>query len=89
MRGVVLGYFWFLNFIAYVLDGSIGILLGSVCQGSYWMTVYSGVSTGLSLVGFVLYCLLARWYKRRVRDDIATPYKWAEEVYDKYLDLSG
>ena len=87
-RGIVLGYFWFLNFLAFVLDGAVGILLTSVCEGSYCGIIYCGVSTVVGLVGFVLYCLLARWYKRRVRDDIATPYKWAEEVYDKYLDIS-
>ena len=50
--------------------------------------MYGVVSVALSIVGFVLYCVLAGWYKMRVRDDIATPHKWAEETYDRYLRAS-
>ena len=39
----------------------------------------------ISLFGFILYCLLARWYKRRVRDDVFSVHTVVEEVYDRYL----
>ena len=63
------------------------INLESVCYVSYSNcgTVYGAVAVALGIVGFVLYCVLARWYKMRVRDDIPTPHKWAEETYDRYL----
>ena len=44
-----------------------------------------GVKAAMSLLGFVLYCLLARWYKRRVRDEDYNAHRVVEEVYDRYL----
>ncbi len=44
-----------------------------------------GVKAGVTLVGFVLYCLLARWYKMRVRDEEYDVHRVVEEVYDRYL----
>ncbi len=40
----------------------------------------------VTLVGLVL--LLARWYKRRERDDIVSVHTLVEEVYDRYV-LNG
>ncbi len=48
------------------------------------LTTY-GVRVGISLLGFILYCLLARWYKRRVRDEDYNVHGVVEEVYDRYL----
>ena len=45
----------------------------------------SALSTGIELVGFTLYCVLARWYKMRVRDEDYSPHRVIEEVYDRYL----
>ncbi len=84
MRGVVLGYFWFLNLLSYMLVGTAIILIG----GGHSNVVYSGTSTGVSVVGLGLYCVLAWRYKRRERDDIPTPHKWAEDAYDRYLGVS-
>ncbi len=39
----------------------------------------------LSLLGFILYCVVARWYKRRVRDEDYNAHRVVEEVYDRYL----
>ncbi len=48
------------------------------------LAVY-GVNVGLSLLGFILYCLLARWYTMRVRDEEYNVHRVVEEVYDRYL----
>ncbi len=47
-----------------------------------------GIKAAMSLLGFVLYCLLARWYKRRVRDEDYNAHRVVEEVYDRYLNPS-
>ncbi len=39
----------------------------------------------ITLLGFVLYCLLAHWYKMRVRDEEYNAHRVVEEVYDRYL----
>ena len=44
-----------------------------------------GIKAALSLLGFIFYCLLARWYKRRVRDEDYNAHRVVEEVYDRYL----
>ena len=44
-----------------------------------------GVGVGISLLGFILYSLLVRWYKRRVRDEDYNAHRVVEEVYDRYL----
>ncbi len=44
-----------------------------------------GIKAALSVLGFILYCLLARWYKRRVRDEHYHVQTVVEEVYDRYL----
>ena len=62
---------------------------------SYCSIIFYTISTALGIVGFLLHCILARWYKRRVRDDIYSPHRLVEEVYDRYLsaqpqiDFSG
>ena len=47
--------------------------------------IFSSFATVVTLVGFVLFCLLARWYKRRERDDIVSVHTLVEKVYDRYL----
>ncbi len=47
-----------------------------------------GVKSCMSLFGFVLYCLLARWYTKRVRDEEYNAQTVVEEVYDRYLNPS-
>ncbi len=49
------------------------------------MLIYSSVVFAVTLVGLVLFSLLARWYKRRERDDIVSVHTLVEEVYDRYL----
>ena len=82
MRGLSIGYFWCLFLMAqFFVD--LEVICYTDCG-----TVYGAIAVALSIVGFVLYCVLARWYKMRVREDIATPYKWAEETHDRYLRAS-
>ena len=67
------------------------VLFSSFIIGYYFplnvrLTIYEIiVRVGISLLGFILYCLLARWYKRRVRDEDYNAHRVVEEVYDRYL----
>ncbi len=60
------------------------LIIGNFPQLNITLTIY-GVRVGISLLGFMLYCLLARWYKRRVRDEEYNAQTVVEEVYDRYL----
>ena len=85
MRALLLGYIWCIHFFSYATSMLI-LKLKTPSTSSGLVMIHSVVATQLSSFGFVLYCLVARWYKRRVRDDdIITPHQWAEDYYDRYL----
>ncbi len=81
MRGLLLGYAVFLYIVSLAINTSLTI---SLRHGNNWFNVIV-IFTALSLIGFVLYCFLARWYKMRVRDEEYNVHRMVEEVYDKYL----
>ncbi len=82
MRGLLLGYVVFL----YIISLTINITAAYICKKfSCHSGILESVFTALSLVGFVVYCLLARWYKMRVRDEEYNVHRVVEEVYDRYL----
>ena len=54
------------------------------CPVLYWST-----TCVLVLLCFLLFCVVARWYKRRVRDDGFYPQVVVEEVYDRYLTAAA
>ncbi len=84
MRGLLTGYMIFLVLLsvsANFLMRYFHILINK--HSKYY--VIPSISTALSLVGLVLYCLLARWYKWRVRDEDYNAHRVVEEVYDRYL----
>ncbi len=84
MRGLLLGYVVLL----YLMSISVGLIANiclDACVGQYCHVIENSVLTALSLVGFVLHCLLATWYKRRVREEDYDVHRVVEEVYDRYL----
>ena len=82
MRGLLTGYIMFLLFLSLSLNYLVELLLNGKPLPIYTLP---SISTALSLFGLVLYCLLARWYKRRVRDEDYNAHRVVEEVYDRYL----
>ena len=79
MRSLLIGYIWCIVYVSYMISSILVRLPVTPC------TSYS-LATALSIVGFVLHCFLAHWYKRRKRDDTITTQQWVEEAYDRYLD---
>ncbi|XP_064403778.1 solute carrier family 15 member 4-like [Halichondria panicea] len=85
MRGLLLGYTILLYIISMYVGTILMYIFNSVCVGPYCHIFEKSVFTALSLVGFVLHCLLATWYKRRVREEDYDVHRVVEEVYDRYL----
>ena len=87
MRGLFSGYITLLISFSVTLGDSITSYFNNFCDGISCNKnlILVAIKLALSLFGFILYCLLARWYKRRVRDDIFSPHRVVEEVYDRYL----
>ncbi len=88
MRGLLQGYGWctviFSSSIAWFINVE-SLFSFSKDRLAHVMLIYSSVAFAVTLVGLVLFCLLARWYKRRERDDIVSVHTLVEEVYDRYI----
>ncbi len=85
MRGLLAGLVLLLHISSLGLGGflfGITVNLGDKC---YNYIIHSAVMVAITLFGFILYCLLARWYKMRVRDEEYNVHRVVEEVYDRYL----
>ncbi len=85
MRGLLAGF----ALLLHTSSLGLGIILFNfvikLCDKCYNYIIYSSVMVAITLFGFILYCLLARWYKRRVRDEEYNAHRVVEEVYDRYL----
>ncbi len=85
MRGLLAGYTTFIHTLPILVGIFVYQVIKYVCTEAYEDVVHTSVAAALSLVGFVLHCLLASWYKRRVRDEDYNAHRVVEEVYDRYL----
>ncbi len=87
MRGLLMGYGVYIYLVPYLLCRLLntGFDLELICKGQNCILIHSCLSIALSLTGFILYCLVARWYKMRVRDEDYDVHRVVEEVYDRYL----
>ena len=90
MRGLLLSLVVF--FV--IASGGVHVMLGyyittKVCTKSWCFLVSFSVTTTLCFIGFLLFCVVARWYKLRVRDDDYSPQRVVEEVYDRYLTAAA
>ena len=82
MRGLLTGCTFFVILFS-ISSGNFLFHTDSIINMS--VITRSIVSTGIGLLGFILFCVLARWYKMRVRDEDYSPHRVIEEVYDRYL----
>ena len=86
MRSLSIGYVWCIVFFSSLISTILVNVFDTLCTSPYCTIIYYSLATALSVVGFVLHCFLARWYKRRKRDDINATQQWVEEAYDRYLE---
>ena len=90
MRGLLLSL---VVVLLIVLDGIQAIFSHYIsinfCKHNWCALVAFSVKTVLSFIGFLLFCIVARWYKVRVRDDDYSPQRVVEEVYDRYLTAAA
>ena len=84
IRGLLTGYTNFVLFLSMSL-GALAFELADFFRTSTHVVIYGSISAFLSLLGLILYCVLAQWYKMRVRDEDYSPHRVVEEVYDRYL----
>ncbi|XP_064403254.1 uncharacterized protein LOC135348825 [Halichondria panicea] len=86
MKGLMIGYMWSNYYMSNIVANVLAGVFHTVCSDPRYCSIaYSSMATLCSVTGFVLLGILSRWYKMRVRDDIATPHRWVEDAYEKYL----
>ena len=85
MRTLVTGYTILLFLSSELLGSLLRRAFDVNCTGPYCSIILNSITLSLAVIGFLLHCILARWYKKRVRDDIYSPHRLVEEVYDRYL----
>ena len=88
MRGLMTGYIQFSFWLAYAFGNLLAFKFFQYCQTSSCSLANASFGAAVSIFAFLLYLIIAHWYKRRVRDDIDTPHKWVEDVYDRYLSAA-
>ena len=64
-------------------------LTTKLCTQPWCPLVPYSVQLALHTIGFLLFCVVARWYKKRVRDDSYFTQQVVEEVYDRYLTAAA
>ena len=77
-----------------VLSGTIGSVIGyflryKICTQSWCLLIPFSLKTVLCFIGFLSFCVVAHWHKRRVRDEDYSPQRVVEEVYDRYLTAAA
>ena len=78
-----------------IASGGVEVILGSYfsitvhCSQPWCPLVSFSVQLALHIFGFLLFCVVAHWYKLRVRDDDYSTQRVVEEVYDRYLTAAA
>ena len=75
--------------ISITLSHFLSNKIDSVCTKAWCPLILISVRIVFCLVGFLLFCVVARWYKRRVRDEDYSTQRVVEEVYDRYLTAAA
>ena len=91
MRGLLLSSVVPLLLIPTGLGSIVGqFFMHETCLKLTWCALLLfSVKTVLCLIGSLLVCVVARWYKMRVRDDEYSTQQVVEEVYDRYLTAAA
>ena len=90
MRGLLLS----LVTLFVIVSGGVHMIsdfyFTKICTTQSWCSLVAcSVQFVLLAIGFLLFCAVARWYKRRVRDEDYSPQRVVEEVYDRYLTAAA
>ena len=91
MRGLLISFVLPITLLSFIVGISVGLTLRhKVCIVEAWCPLISfSVKTILCFVGFLFFCVVARWYKMRVRDEEYSSQQVVEEVYDRYLTAAA
>ena len=85
MRGLLSGSLFLVMFLSIALGVLVFNVLLKLCSTKHCLIIWYSIGGGLSIAGFLLYLVVAGWYKRRVRDEEYNAQTHIEAIYDRYL----
>ena len=85
MRSLFAGYTTIVLLISFYVGIYFSYNSVKICSDCNIKLIIFSVKLAMSVFGFLFYCVLAHWYKRRVRNDVFSPHQVVEEAYDRYL----
>lgn len=86
MRNFFISVAWCIYRFSSLTAGLVFSLWKLFCTNKKCPVVYSSLSLLLSIVGFVAYCTVAKWYRMRTRGhEDEHQQRWVEDVYDRYV----
>ena len=88
MRGLMVSFIFPLSFLSQIVDIVVSDVILFSAQ-SLCILISFSVKTLTCFIGFLLFCVVARWYKMRVRDEDYSAQRVVEEVYDRYLTAAA
>ena len=86
MKGMFLVWTWFTVPIVSILLNGKRIKFRACSQLKYCGVYLTSVAVAFSLLVFAVYCCVARWYKRRERDEPCDERARIEEIYGRYVE---
>ena len=90
MRGLLVSFALPVSIVSTVTGWNVGYAVTHKFCSQWWCLLVSlSVKTLVCFTAFVLFCIAARWYKLRVRDENYSPQRVVEEVYDRYLTAAA
>ena len=85
IRGLMSGFVLFTIFLFAFLGYALSLVFTHLCIGKHCSTAQYSIGVGLGIAGFLLHLVVARWYKRRVRDEEYDLYEQVKETFRRYL----
>ena len=85
MRTLVMGCTILLLFSSELLGSLLRHVFDVNCTGPYCSIILHSITVLLAVIGFLLHCILAHWYKRRVRDEFTLHIGWwKKSMFDTF-----
>ena len=85
MRGLLSGFAFFTIYLSCQLGFLISLIFTHYCNTNNCKIVQYIIGAGFSAVGFLLYVVVARKYKLRVREEGYDLYQHITDIYCRYL----
>ena len=89
MRGLMVSLYLPLILFSDISGWICFALMQRVCIQTWCPLLLFSGKILICFIGFILFCIVACWYKMRVRDEDYSAQRVVEEVYDRYLTAAA